>query len=113
MNYFNESGTFETEMKKSYDKTGFGTPATETQNKASSCDKTMMANPNMTACGAMPIYECPQERVCHRYICHEVPHVMPCNTRIINHHVYRHTFNPVYTCCEENVCENVFDQRCC
>lgn len=20
-----------------------------------------------------PIYECPQERVCHRYICHEVP----------------------------------------
>lgn len=22
-----------------------------------------------------PVYECPEERVCHRYICHEVPHV--------------------------------------
>lgn len=20
-----------------------------------------------------PVYECPEERVCHRYICHEVP----------------------------------------
>lgn len=38
---------------------------------------------------------------------------MPCNTRIINHHVYRHTFTPEYTCCEENVCENVFGPRCC
>ena len=55
-----------------------------------------------------PIYECPQERVCHRYICYEVPHIMPCNTRIINHHIYKHTFRPEYTCCEENVCENVY-----
>ena len=78
-------------------------------------------NTNATAmsCNSMPgivcppIYECPQERVCHRYICHEVPHIMPCNTRIINHHVYRHTFTPEYTCCEENVCENVFGPRCC
>ena len=38
-------------------------------------------------------------------------HIIPCNTRIINHHVYRHTYEPAYTCCEENVCENVFD-RC-
>ena len=35
-----------------------------------------------------PIQECPQERVCHRYMCYEVPHIIPCNTRIINHHVY-------------------------
>ena len=41
-----------------------------------------------------PVYECPQEKVCHRYICHEVPHIQPCNTRIVNHHVYRHTFTP-------------------
>ena len=60
-----------------------------------------------------PIQECPQERVCHRYICYEVPHIMPCNTRIINHHVYRHTYTPCYTCCEENVCENVYDSKCC
>lgn len=60
-----------------------------------------------------PVYECPRETVCHRYICHEVPHIMPCNTRIINHHVYRHTYTPTYSCCEENEVQNVYERRCC
>ncbi len=60
-----------------------------------------------------PIQECPQERVCHRYICYEVPHIMPCNTRIINHHIYRHTYTPCFTQCEENVVSNVYDKKCC
>lgn len=60
-----------------------------------------------------PIEECPQERVCHRYLCYEVPHIMPCNTKIINHHVYRHTYTPYYTTCEENVVSNVYDRKCC
>lgn len=60
-----------------------------------------------------PIMECPRERCCHRYICHEVPHVIPCNTRIINHHVYRHTYTPQYTCCEENEYSNVYEPKCC
>lgn len=60
-----------------------------------------------------PIEECPQERVCHKYTCYEVPHIIPCNTRIINHHIYKHTFTPCYTCCEENVVSNVYDQKCC
>ena len=60
-----------------------------------------------------PVYECPQERVCHRYICHEVPHIKPCNTRIINHHIYRHTFTPCYTCCEENEYQNVYENNNC
>lgn len=64
-------------------------------------------------CMCEPIYECPEEKVCHRYICHEVPHIKPCNTRIVNHHVYRHTFTPCYSTCEENVVENVFDRKCC
>ena len=40
-------------------------------------------------------------------------HIMPCNTKIINHHVYRHTYQPEYTYCEENVCENIYDSGCC
>lgn len=60
-----------------------------------------------------PVYECPQERVCHRYICHEVPHIQPCNTKIVNHHIYKHTFTPCYSCCEENVVSNVYEQNCC
>ena len=80
----------------------------------------MTANMGTCDCGmnqqsmmCQPIQECPQERVCHRYICYEVPHIMPCNTRIINHHIYRHTYTPCYTSCEENVVSNVYDRKCC
>lgn len=101
MNYFNESVKEEAEMKKTYDKSYMGAAYPEGGYQMS-----------MSGCMSMPIYECPRERVCHKYICHEVPHVMPCNTRIINHHVFRHTFRPEYTCCEENVCENIYEPRC-
>ncbi len=60
-----------------------------------------------------PVYECPEEKVCHRYICYEVPHIKPCNTKIVNHHVYRHTFTPAFSTTEENVVENVYDRKCC
>lgn len=59
--------------------------------------------------GMPPVYECPQERVVNRQFVHEVPHIVPINTRIINHHIYRHSYSPCYTCCEENVCCNVYD----
>lgn len=72
-----------------------------------------MNNPQMMDGMCPPIYECPEERVCHRYMCYEVPHIKPCNTRIINHHIYRHTFTPVFSACEENVFENVYDRKCC
>ena len=65
-----------------------------------------------TMCGVpgdmcAPIYECPQERCVHRQIIHEVPHIQPINTRVINHHIYRHTYTPCYTCTEENEVCNV------
>ena len=44
---------------------------------------------------------------------HEVPHVCPIHTRIINHHVFKHTYRPAYTCSEENVCTNVQCGSCC
>ena len=91
MNFFNETKVQETEING--------------MNMNGGCEA-------MMGCQATPIYECPQERVCHRYINYEVPHIMPMNTKIINHHVYKHTFIPQYTCCEENVCENVFEPRC-
>lgn len=75
------------------------------------CEMDYMQPQTMMMCP--PIHECPQERVCHRYMCYEVPHVMPCNTRIINHHIYRHTYTPCYTSCEENVVSNVYDKKCC
>ena len=63
-------------------------------------------NQPMTGSYSSPMVETPQERVVHRNFVHEVPHVCPINTRIINHHIYRHTYQPRYTCCEENVVTN-------
>ena len=53
------------------------------------------------------VYECPEERCVHKQIIHEVNHIKPINTRIINHHIYRHTYTPCYTCTEENEVCNV------
>ena len=75
--------------------------------------QTMMYSQPQESMMCPPIHECPQERVCHRYMCYEVPHIMPCNAKIINHHVYRHTYTPCYTTCEENVVSNVYDRNCC
>lgn len=61
----------------------------------------------------IPQSEGVRERVINRTFVHEVPHTCPIHTRIINHHVYKHTYRPVYTCSEENVCSNVQCGSCC
>ncbi len=103
MNYYSE-----TDSKKNMNKTSSATGM-------EGCGSSFNQGMDMPNCGCsmMPIYECPQERVCHRYICYDVPHIIPCNTRIINHHIYRHTYCPEYTYCEENVCENTYERGCC
>ena len=60
-----------------------------------------------------PIIEPMQERVVNRTIMHEVPHVCPMRTRIVNHHIYRHTYRPSHSCCEENVCSQIQCGSCC
>ena len=72
----------------------------------------MNTNTNMMGYN-QPMVGTPQERVVHRNFVHEVPHVCPINTRIINHHIYRHTYQPRYTCCEENVVTNEQCGSCC
>lgn len=70
------------------------------------------SNINSGGCG-QPVNEGVQERVVHRTFVHEVPHVCPVHTRIINHHVYKHTYRPQYTCSEENTVSNVQCGSCC
>lgn len=60
-----------------------------------------------------PVSEGVQEKCVHRTFVHEVPHVCPIHTRIINHHVYKHTYRPHYTCSEENTVSNVQCGSCC
>lgn len=60
-----------------------------------------------------PIREPMREKCVHRTIVHEVPHICPIRTKIINHHVYKHTYRPEYSCCEENTVSNVQCGSCC
>lgn len=77
-------------------------------------DINMMGN---VAYGPVPMVptmnEGVQERLVHRTFVHEVPHVCPIHTRIINHHVYKHTYRPEYTCSEENTVSNIQCGSCC
>ncbi len=75
--------------------------------------QTNTMNQNTMDVNASPIMEQGQERVVHRTFEHIVPHVCPIRTKIINHHIYKHTYRPQYSCCEENVCENVQCGSCC
>ena len=60
-----------------------------------------------------PVVEPGRERIVNRTFVHEVPHVCPINARIINNHIFRHTYQPRYTCCEENVVTNEQCGSCC
>ena len=60
-----------------------------------------------------PVIEAGRERVVQRNILHEVRHICPINTRIINNHIFRHKYHPHYTCCEENVVTNQQCGYCC
>ena len=96
--------------------------STYSENKSSKvCEDTMMGGAYMTGMPMYgqngivmpPVYECPQERVIHREYIHTVPHVCPINTKIVNHHIYKHTYSPCYTCCEENEVCNVNEGCSC
>ena len=72
-------------------------------------------DPGMMMSGGVsqPIIEPMQQRIVNRTIVHEVPHICPLQTKIVNHHVYKHTYQPSYSCCEENVCSEIQCGSCC
>ena len=70
-------------------------------------------NSNMMGTVTSPIVEAGRERCIQRNIVHEVPHICPMNTKIINNHIFRHTYQPRYTCSEENVVTNQQCGSCC
>ena len=71
------------------------------------------ANPCMEQCPPMgPIMEKPIEKCVQRDIIHEVEHICPINTRVINNHIYKHVYIPQYSCCEEDVVTNVDECPC-
>ena len=68
MNYYNEGFKQEMKSEQKYETKEMAMPA-----MGGMCCEAPAMMPGQCSC--MPIYECPQERVCHRYICYDVPHV--------------------------------------
>ncbi|MDD2181617.1 MAG: CotD family spore coat protein [Bacilli bacterium] len=54
-----------------------------------------------------PIIEPAMTQCVEREFFHEVPHVCPKHTHVINKHIYRHTYSPQFSCSEENQMFNV------
>ena len=48
------------------------------------------------------IVEPPINKCIEKEFYHEVPHVCPIHTHVINRHIYKHTYTPQYSCSEEN-----------
>ena len=55
------------------------------------------------------VYECPVERCAQRNIYHNVKHIVPINTHIINNHIYRHSYDSCYSCSECNTRCDVYE----
>ena len=60
-----------------------------------------------------PIMEPVINNCIEREFCHEVNHVCPIHTHIINKHIYNHTYTPVYSFSEVDEVENIYQNRCC
>jgi hypothetical protein len=64
-------------------------------------------------CPCEPIVEPCIEKCVQREFCHEVRHICPIHTKVINNHIYRHVYDPQYSCSEENVVCNIDQGSCC
>ena len=71
--------------------------------------KNMCCEPNME----QPIIEPTTTKCIEKEFYHEVPHVCPIHTHVINRHIYKHTYTPQYTCDEENQVINEDCGSCC
>lgn len=59
-----------------------------------------------SCCPEDPVYETPINNCIKKDYIHEIMHVVPIHTNIVNNHIYKHTYVPEYTCSEENICTN-------
>ena len=63
-------------------------------------------------CPTDPVYETPVENCIQKDYIHEVVHICPVHTKVVNNHIYKHTYKPEYTCSEENICTNYDECNC-
>lgn len=73
----------------------------------------MFRNRPMMDCCDRPMMGCCDRKIAEQVIepainncvernfMHEVPHICPMHTHVINRHIYNHTYTPQFTCSEE------------
>lgn len=65
-------------------------------------------------CGCnQPVVEPVINKCIEKEFCHEVQHVCPIHTHVVNRHVYNHVYQPQYTTSEENQIINNDNGSCC
>ena len=65
-------------------------------------NKDFYGNNNMYGQNLNPIIEPTINSCIEKDYYHEVPHVCPIHTHVVNRHIYNHTYTPKYSCSEEN-----------
>lgn len=74
------------------------------------CCKNMCCPTISTNCCPMDsVYEKPIENCVQKDYIHEVMHIVPIHTNVINNHIYKHSYMPEYTCSEDNIVTNIND----
>jgi hypothetical protein len=54
----------------------------------------------------------PRVKVVHRPVYHDVIHVQPCHTHVVNTRINCHKFVPTYSCSSEYQCKDVYSGGC-
>ena len=60
-------------------------------------------------CPVDPVYEKPIENCVQKDYIHDVMHIVPIHTNVVNNHIYKHSYVPQYSCSEENITTEIYD----
>lgn len=66
----------------------------------------------MSPCMEQQVIEPTITKCVEKEFCHEVPHICPIHTHVVNRHIYKHTYTPQFTCSEENQVCNIDSGKC-
>lgn len=67
---------------------------------------------DMEMCPPICVSEAPINSCVQKDICHEVKHIIPIHTHMIDRHIYNHTYEPQFSCSREEQVVNNDPRRC-
>ena len=73
------------------------------------CKKQCCPVISTSCCPTDPVYEAPIQNCVQKDYIHDVTHIVPIHTNVVNNHIYKHSYVPEYSCSEENITTEVYD----